>query len=106
LPHFTGFFRVRAPFAPRFVPKFTRFPPFAPPRRRLENSYVNRFSELLQGVSASRQCDRRRRIFVLRKPFFPRNSLCMNLVYHRDFPHMELQCEILRLYHDTAMQLQ
>lgn len=30
----------------------------------------------------------------------------MNLVYHRDFPHMELQCEILRLYHDTAMQLQ
>lgn len=30
----------------------------------------------------------------------------MNLVYHRDFPHMELQCEILCLYHDTAMQLQ
>ena len=30
----------------------------------------------------------------------------MNLVYHRDFPHMELLYEILRLYHDTAMQLQ
>ncbi len=30
----------------------------------------------------------------------------MNLVYHRDFPHMELLSEILRLYHDTAMQLQ
>ena len=30
----------------------------------------------------------------------------MNLVYRRDFPHMELLYEILRLYHDTAMQLQ
>ena len=30
----------------------------------------------------------------------------MNLVYRKDFPHMELLYEILRLYHDTAMQLQ
>ena len=30
----------------------------------------------------------------------------MNLVYRKDFQHMELLYEILRLYHDTAMQLQ
>ena len=30
----------------------------------------------------------------------------MNLVYRKDFPHMELLYEILRLYHDTAMHLQ
>ena len=30
----------------------------------------------------------------------------MNLVYRKDFSHMELLYEILRLYHDTAMQMQ
>lgn len=30
----------------------------------------------------------------------------MSLVYRRDFPHMELLHEILKLYHATAMQLQ
>ena len=30
----------------------------------------------------------------------------MNLIYRKDFQHMELLYEILRLYHDTAMQLQ
>ena len=30
----------------------------------------------------------------------------MNLIYRKDFHHMELLYEILRLYHDTAMQLQ